>query len=292
MDSLPDPTPMDSLPTFDEAGIRLVCADMDGTLLDPEGNIPDDLWDLVREMHTRGITFVPASGRQYWTLLDMFTDIADGLTVIAENGALVVRDGTEVSSTPMEHAVVRTCILGARDQMTYGHDCGLVLCGKKAAYLERGDERFARRALRYYHRTEKIRDGIDLMDRIASGEVDDEIVKVALFDFEDASVPGDATLGRFSSDHQYVVSGQNWVDLMSAGVDKGGAVRALQQDMGIGRNQTVAFGDFPNDLGMVRAAGESFAMANGHPDVIAAARHIAPPNSQEGVIQVLRTLLG
>ncbi len=291
MDSLPDATPIDSLPTFAEAGTRLVCADMDGTLLDPEGNIPDELWGLVRRMRERGITFVPASGRQYWTLLDMFTDIADGLTVIAENGALVMRDGREVSSTTLEHAVVRACILGTRDQVAYGHDCGLVLCGKKSAYLERGDERFARRALRYYHRTEKVRDGIDLMGRIERGDLDDEIVKVALFDFEDASVPGDATLGRFAADHQYVVSGRNWVDLMPAGVDKGVAVRALQRDLGIGREQTVVFGDFPNDLGMVGAASESFAMANGHPDVIAAARHIAPPNSQAGVIQVLRALL-
>lgn len=291
MDPLPDPTPMDDLPSFDEAGIRLVCADMDGTLLDPSGDIPDELWGLVRHMRDRGIAFVPASGRQYWTLLDMFTDISDGLTVIAENGALVMRDGVEVSSTPLEHPVIRTCILGARDQVALGHDCGLVLCGKRAAYLERVDERFARRALRYYHRTERVADAIDLMDRIDSGEVDDEIVKVALFDFEDASVPGGATLGRFAPDHQYVVSGRNWVDLMSAGVDKGEAVRALQRDMGIGREQTVAFGDFPNDLGMVRAAGESFAMANGHPEVIAAARHVAPPNSEEGVIQVLKALL-
>lgn len=291
MDSLPTPTPMESLPTFEEAGIRLVCADMDGTLLDPSGDIPDDLWGLVRHMRDRGITFVPASGRQYWTLLDMFTDIADGLTVIAENGALVMRDGVEVSSTPLEHDVIRACILGARDQVALGHDCGLVLCGKRTAYLERVDERFARRALRYYHRTERVADAIDLMDRIDSGDLDDEIVKVALFDFEDASVPGGATLGRFSPDHHYVVSGRNWVDLMSAGVDKGDAVRALQRDMGIGREQTVAFGDFPNDLGMVRAAGESFAMANGHPEVIAAARHVAPPNSEEGVIQVLKALL-
>lgn len=292
MDPQPEASPLDSLPTFSEADIRLVCADMDGTLLDPDGNIPEDLWDLVRGMRHRGITFVPASGRQYWTLLDMFTDIADGLTVIAENGALVMRDGVEVSSTPLEHSVVRSCILGTRDQVAWGHDCGVVLCGKRAAYIERGDERFARRALRFYHRTERIRDGIDLMDRIGRGDLDDEIVKLALFDFEDASVPGDATLGRFATDHQYVVSGGNWVDLMSRGVDKGQAVRALQRDMGIGEDQTVVFGDFPNDLGMVRAAGESYAMANGHPQVIAAANHVAPPNSEGGVIQVLRALMG
>ena len=49
--------------------IRLVVADMDGTLLDADGVVPDRLWPLLDLMRERGIAFCPASGRQYATLL-------------------------------------------------------------------------------------------------------------------------------------------------------------------------------------------------------------------------------
>ena len=48
--------------------VRLVVSDMDGTLLTSGGVVPDDFWPLLETMRRRGITFVPASGRQYATL--------------------------------------------------------------------------------------------------------------------------------------------------------------------------------------------------------------------------------
>jgi hypothetical protein len=47
----------------------------------------------------------------------------------------------------------------------------------------------------------------------------------------------------------------------------------------------------PNDMSMLTWAGRSFAMANGHPDVIAAADEVAPPNEEDGVATVLERLL-
>jgi hydroxymethylpyrimidine pyrophosphatase-like HAD family hydrolase len=42
--------------------IRLIAVDMDGTLLLPDGSIPDGIWPLLDEMAARGIAFAPASG--------------------------------------------------------------------------------------------------------------------------------------------------------------------------------------------------------------------------------------
>ena len=79
---------------------------------------------------------------------------------------------------------------------------------------------------------------------------------------------------------------------MADGVDKGTAVEALQRGLGVTPAQTVAFGDFHNDLGMLARAEWSFAMANAHPDVLREARHLAPPNTEQGVLRVLEALLG
>ena len=56
--------------------IRLVVADMDGTLLDEHSEIPQGFWPMLARLRSRGVEFVPASGRQYATLRAMFADKA------------------------------------------------------------------------------------------------------------------------------------------------------------------------------------------------------------------------
>jgi hydroxymethylpyrimidine pyrophosphatase-like HAD family hydrolase len=50
----------------------------------------------------------------------------------------------------------------------------------------------------------------------------------------------------------------------------------------------VAFGDMPNDVPMLRWAGLGVAMGNAHPDALAVADEVAPPNTEDGVAQVLQ----
>ena len=49
--------------------IKLIASDMDGTLLDNEGNIPEGFDETIEELRKRDVLFVPASGRQYYALL-------------------------------------------------------------------------------------------------------------------------------------------------------------------------------------------------------------------------------
>ena len=54
----------------------------------------------------------------------------------------------------------------------------------------------------------------------------------------------------------------------------------------------MAFGDYFNDVGMLDAAYYSFAMDNAHPDIRAHARFVAPPNTANGVVRTIRSVLG
>ena len=65
----------------------------------------------------------------------------------------------------------------------------------------------------------------------------------------------------------------------------------LCQDRGIRAEEVLALGDMPNDLPMLAWAGTSYAMANAHPTVRDAADHVAPANDDDGVAQVIETLL-
>ena len=274
------------------ADLRLAAVDMDGTLLDDDKNFPPGMDEFLDLMDERGVTFAPASGRQVWTLIDMFPG-RPGMTVIGENGGIVMRDGVEVSSHPVDTPTVREVIRLVRDATSGpdGIDGGLVMCGKQFAYVERTDEGFVEGVMPYYHRTKRVEDQNAIIDAIEAGQIDDAIVKLAVYVIGPVEPLAQATLANFADTHQYAISGANWADLQVQGVDKGSAVRDLQRFLGVERAQTAVFGDAGNDLSMMSEGDLSFAMANASQDVVEAARFVAPSNNEAGVAQVLRSLL-
>ncbi|MFJ3659614.1 Cof-type HAD-IIB family hydrolase [Streptomyces sp. NPDC090119] len=270
-------------PPTGPADIRLVVTDMDGTLLDDDKCPPDTLWPLLAELRLRGVLFSPASGRQYATLAREFAEVAEGMVFIAENGTYVVRDGVELSSDPLDAASAADLARTVRGLAARGVDAGAVVCGKRAAYVERTDEAFLAEVRKYYVEHRVVEDVT---------AVDDEIIKVAVYDFGSAETGAAPALAPFADSHQVVVSGAHWVDVMNRTANKGAALRGLQRELGITPAQTMVFGDYLNDLEMLDAADWSFAMANAHPDVIRRARHLAPSNNDQGVPRTVARLLG
>jgi hydroxymethylpyrimidine pyrophosphatase-like HAD family hydrolase len=122
--------------------------------------------------------------------------------------------------------------------------------------------------------------------------LDDTVLKIAVFDFgsvEERTAPAFADLPEHL---RVLVSGQHWLDVMSADADKGHGLRRVQAALGVTAEQTMAFGDYLNDAGMLREARWSVAMDNAHPDLRAAARYVAPANSRDGVVRTIAAALG
>ncbi len=258
------------------AQIKLVAVDMDGTFLDGDGQIPDDAWGVIDQLQARGIKFVPASGRQFATLREQFAQLGE-IAIIAENGTVVMDGDKEIYSNIIDSASVDAVIDAVRAQEAL--DAGLVLCGRRTAYVERNDEEFMQAVAPYYR-------AVEVVENL--NDVDDEIIKMAV-NVGTSKVQEMADV--LDVPLQVVISGSHWVDAMNHGVHKGLALGALQKELGINDDETVVFGDYPNDLEMIKAATYSFAMANAHPDVAAAANFTAPANTEHGVLQVLRAYL-
>jgi hypothetical protein len=83
----------------------------------------------------------------------------------------------------------------------------------------------------------------------------------------------------------------NLLEVSARGCSKASTLAELARERGIDAADVVAFGDMPNDLAMLAWAGLGYAVADGHPDAIAAADAIAPPCEEDGVAQVLEDLL-
>ena len=276
MQNIP-PVELDHVPD-----IRLIACDMDGTLLDDEHAIHDDCWPLIDALHARGIIFCPASGRQYYNLLERFEPIADEVIFIAENGTYVVRHGVELCSDGLDADVVRELIGQVRTLDSGAAEVGAVLCGKRSAYIERRDAAFLEQVRKYYHRLEIVDDLLAIKD---------DFLKVAVFDFESSERVSAPAFARFRSSHQVVVSGAHWLDVMAPQANKGTGLRRIQESLQISREQTMVFGDFLNDLEMMDEAAYSFAMANAHPVLKARARFLSPGNTDNGVVRTIKSVL-
>ncbi|MEV7973688.1 HAD family hydrolase [Cellulomonas sp. NPDC089187] len=278
------PTPVMSPPALpDTDQIRLIATDMDGSLLDGDGRIPTELWPLLDELDRRGIAFVPASGRQYANIREQFGERGKDLVCIGENGAYVGRGEQVLSTTALPEGIVPRAVQHTRELAAAGLPVGVVVSGARSAYVEHFDGEFAAQVRKHYALVTEVPD----LTRI-----DDVLLKVAV---HDAGLVEERTAGVFADVEgpvRVLVSGQHWLDLMSPDADKGVALRAVQEDLGIGPEHTMAFGDYRNDLGMLAAARWSCAMDNAHPDVRTLARYVVPANTQHGVVATIAATLG
>ena len=279
-------------------------ADMDGTLLDERSRIPDGFWPMLARLKRRGVEFVPASGRQYATLRNMFAgkaaEILDGgeLSYIAENGNVVALDGKVVEVHGVDLDVTSHVIDLVDDAAASGeHNVGLVVCGLKSAYVQRSDKPFLDEVGKYYAALSIVDDLHEVLDfaqepSAYTPDGDAEIVlKLAILDLDGSERFTNEKLTHLRADYQVVVSGKLWVDIMNIETDKKQGVEALQRVLGVTPAQTAVFGDYLNDLLMLEAGDWSFAMGNAHPDLKAAARYIAPSNVEHGVLKVVDRLV-
>ena len=84
---------------------------------------------------------------------------------------------------------------------------------------------------------------------------------------------------------------ESLLEISAHGVSKGSTLAVVAAKLGISSEETVTFGDNPNDLSMLAWSGRSYAMKTGHPSTHAVATGIAPECNDDGVAQVIEELL-
>ena len=256
--------------------IKLIATDMDGTLLDSNKRLPEEIFEIIEALAAQKVHFVVSSGRQYYTLAEQFAPVADKLTFIAENGAMVVDRGETVFLDSMDASAV-TGLIDAGRKVKGGH---VVVCGSKAAYVESTAPVFLNNVQPYYARFEIVPD----LQAAAQG---DAICKVAVFSEGPAETDAYPVLRPLEGNLAVCLSGPHWVDMMNSTVNKGAAIRFLQWRFGITREECMAFGDYLNDTEMMEECAFSYAMENAHPDLKAVSRFQCPSNDERGVITTI-----
>lgn len=258
--------------------IRLVATDMDGTLLDSHKRIPQDFPPFVQK-HQGDIRFVIASGRQYYALKRDLESIADNLIFIAENGSLVFEKDEIIYQNVMDRKDVLFTLELLKD-IPYATP---LLCGFDSAYMEKTDDEEMYHATMYYERLKQVPD-------LKETARNTDIVKLAIYFRKQMAEKSKGCFAPLPKNLKAVVSGVSWVDVANADANKGSALQAIMNRFAIRKEESMAFGDYFNDVEMLEAVKYSYAMDNAHSYIKQICSYHTSSNDENGVMKVLRKL--
>ena len=259
---------------------RLVATDLDGTLVRSDGTVSDYTRDVLVEVERRGVPVVFVTGRPLRWAEDVFEYVGKHGLAIVSNGALVwdvARQDVHLLR-PIEPEVgleVCTLLRKALPGTAYAVET-LDGIGLEPEFVER----------------HPVPDGAR---RGAIGELFDRPAVKLLARHEELAPQEFWELAEQAVGGRLVITWSSTTSLLeisAAEVTKASTLALLCDDLGVDAADVVAFGDMPNDLPLLAWAGTSYAMADAHPTVTAAADHVAPGHDEDGVARVLAGVFG
>ena len=262
--------------------IKLVASDVDGTLIkDSTPDLYPEMVDTIKRLKEKGILFCAASGRQYQSLRNVFREVKDDIAYIAENGAHIRYRNTDLSVTPMKREDIEGILAMLRP---YYGECETVISTANGSLVESKNQEFLELLTNGYHNC--FRQVEDVLLENA------EIIKIAVYRKDSIRELGESRfIPAWEKRVKVCMAGEEWVDFMDASVDKGNGLKILEAYFGIDKTETMAFGDNNNDIGMMLAAGESYAVETAVDEVKQAAGNICPGWEKKGVCKVIKKLL-
>lgn len=292
---------------------RLVALDLDGTLLNHQGQVTPRTRQAIAEAVARGIVVLPATGRPLSNLPPVVAQLTGIRYAITSNGAAVWDLGTDPMSAvysrycnAAEHRTTEPVSLIARPMpvelareafalyMEYPGAMS-VFCDGRTYRDTVAMERFARRNARRGStearqpndgRFTVVRDLTEWMSRHAH-----EVEKFCMF-FHSVK-EAQQYLPRFTAiEGVEVVQGSpDNIEVTAAGVNKGESLLALADHLGIPCEATLAVGDSENDRAMLEKAGVAAVMANGMEHIRKLADIVSEnDNDHDGVAEIFARL--
>ncbi|HEX2350746.1 MAG TPA: Cof-type HAD-IIB family hydrolase [Ktedonobacterales bacterium] len=259
---------------------RLIATDLDGTLLRDDRSLSARTRQTLAKVQAAGIALVQVTARPPRFVKLLAEEVGLRGAAICCNGALVydITSGALVEHAPLASADACALVVALREafpEVTFAIERGLAY-GCEPAYLALGSLTEPQGDL--------LGEAIALCGQPVTKLIArhpqraaDELYPTAL------RLVGDRAVVTYSS--------PRFLEISASGIDKATTLARYCKRLGIASSEVVAFGDMPNDIPMLRWAGRGVAVANAHPEALAAADAITASNMADGVARYLDELL-
>lgn len=231
--------------------IKLIASDVDGTLLGRgEDKIRPEVFDVINAASDMGILFVIASGRPYCELKHLFEPVMDKIALVCSDGALTVYHGKNVLKLPMDTEQAEALLTDVESKV----DCEFLVYGEFIAYMKPKEESYDHivRETCFNH--------VHLVNTFK--HIGDDYLKIGIYNKKGISCVEKYFLNKWSETFEVIYSANEWLEFCARGVNKSVGIKALMEKFGISKEETIAFGDSYNDLGMFNTVGTGYAMEN------------------------------
>jgi len=258
--------------------IRLICIDVDGTIVGTGGAVHDAVWPAVDEARARGLRLAICSGRPGFGLARDYAARLDPAGWHSfQNGASVMQLPSGGSrSHALPPALLESLVARSRAR-------GLLLeLYSDLSYAVEQDSPLARAHARLL--------GVPFHAR-AFDSLDGAVVRAQWILEGDQPLPlepREAAQLDVSPSASPAMPGITFVSLTPSGIDKAWAVRTIAAQYAIALDEVMYVGDGRNDVTAMRVAGLAIAMANSEPEALAVADRVVGDVDEGGLADALR----
>jgi Cof subfamily protein (haloacid dehalogenase superfamily) len=266
---------------------KLLVVDVDGTLVDKDGNISAGDKEAVTRARQLGIQISLSTGRAAQACLGILDQLSlDGYHMFFD-GALVSepRQGIEIYVQPIDSTVARQAI-----EFAHQNDIYLEFFSSTHYFVER--ESWASEIRRSFFGIEPtVVDFIDLWRR-------ERFTKAQLI----ATSPQEAAKAkkfythfdgrlRFSWAKTPAYPNIDFINVIAPEVSKGKALEALASHLGVSLDEVMAVGDGTNDIPLLTSAGLAVAMGDAPDEVKAVADYVTLDIDHNGLAVAIKKFL-
>jgi Cof subfamily protein (haloacid dehalogenase superfamily) len=280
--------------TVPSPSIRLLAADIDGTLLNSRFEISGPDMAALRRAHAEGVEIILVTGRRHTFALPIAQQLGFDLWIISSNGAVTRSMAGETFHRDLLPA--ETCLKFCRTMGEFRGNMVLTFDtnDKGAIVLEHMQElnasiqRWLEKNLQYIDFVIPIEDSLtmDPVQAMLCGPI--PRMHQALEVLSCCGFESEITVSRT----EYPVRDLSIVDILNQGCSKGHALERWAKHRGLTREQVMAIGDNYNDVEMLAFAGQPFIMGNASPELKERGWNVTLSNDEHGIAAAIEQVLG
>lgn len=268
--------------------IKKIVADIDGTLLNDNGELGLESKKLIRQLIRENVVVSLATGRLHSAAIDLASELS-------LNGYIISLDGAVIKSIPDEKVIFESFLkkYHVKKAIEYSENflVNIALCHSDTIYYTENNSIIPSLLGKYgagYTKVESYYDYIEgTLEIVCSSDVKNSIkIMEEKFNFP-------YSMGCNTS---YFRSRKNenifYLEIRKAGSSKGKALKRLLKHLKINEKHTAVIGDWYNDIPMFKSETLKIAVANAIPELLRLADFVtSKSNKEDGAAEFFEMIL-